>query len=215
MSPLRTALLSLTALLLLISATGCKSGPPTIGDPPPRLADGEAERGYKDVLGRFTGTGEVYTGFDTQLFAGATYQSWEFRKARVERVAQFKSQSKEEVEKLLAEERAEWEQFHVFELGTWTREPRFDDFDRKNSIWRIALRTDTVELLPSEVLRVQRVNQDARALYPYMGEFWVRYRVMFPRRLPDGSPSLPDGTKDLTLRVASTLGRADLKTRAE
>ncbi len=199
----------------MLAASGCRTAPPTVGDPAPKLPDSAAERRYREVLDRYSDTGEIYTGFATQLFAGATYQSWEFRQARVERVAEFKSMSLEEVQKLLAEERAEWEQFHVFELGAWTREPRYDDFDRKNSIWRIAMRGGGVELLPAEVERVQRVNLDARALYPYMGEFWVRYRVRFPRRAADGSATLPEGTKEVTLRLASTLGRADLGTRAE
>jgi hypothetical protein len=200
------------AFLLL---AGCQTGPPTIGDPPPTIADAEQERAYQQLLNRYSGQGEIYSGFTTELFAGATYQTWAFREARARRLAQFKAMSPEELAILLAKEREEWERFHEFELGAWTREPRYDDFDRKSSIWRLALVTDTVELLPVEVSRVARVNQATRALYPYMGEFWVRYRVRFPRRTGDGAPTLPEGVDKVTLRLASTLGRTDLRADAE
>ncbi len=203
----------LAACALALGA--CKSGPPTLGDPPPKLDDSKAESAYRDILGRHTGTGEIYSGFSTQLFAGATYQSWPFREARVRRVAQFKGMGQEEVAAELAKERADWEQFHEFELGAWTRDRQFDDFDKKNSVWRIALSTGQVELLPVEVSRVSKVNQDVRALYPYMGEFWVRYRVRFPKTSADGQPLVPPGTRELTLRLGSTLGQAELRTGAE
>jgi hypothetical protein len=193
----------------------CRSGPPTIGDPAPALEDPDAERTYREILDRYTGRDEVYAGFDTQLFAGATYQSWVFREARVKRLARFQRMTVEEIEAQMKQERADWEQFHVFELGTWLQDPKFDDFDRKDSVWRIALVTEGIELLPIKVQRESRVDQNVRAIYPYMGMFWVKYRVTFPRKGPDGSPLLPNGTKELTLRLASTLGRADLRTQAE
>ncbi|MBX5480225.1 MAG: hypothetical protein IRZ16_00020 [Myxococcaceae bacterium] len=200
---------------VLVALCGCKAGPPTIGDPPPTLADAEAERAYQALLQKYTGTGEVYQELDTHLFAGATFQAWPFREARVQRMAKFQVMTSEEVQARLGREREEWEKFHVFELGTWTQNPKFDDFDSPKSIWRIALVTGRGELLPVSVERVERVDQNVRALYPYMGMFWVHYRVKFPRTFPDGSPAIPPGTDHVTLRIASTLGRTDLRTGAE
>lgn len=196
-------------------SSACRSAPPTIGDPPPTLEDAEAERAYREILDRYTGRAEVYSGFDTQMFAGATYQSWPFREARVKRVARFQKMTAQEVEALLKEERADWEKFHVFALGAWTQDPRFDDFDRKDTVWRIAMVTESGEVVPAQVEREKRVDQDVRAIYPYMGLFWVKYRVAFPRNGTGGSEVVPQGTKQVTLRLASTLGRADLKAAGE
>jgi hypothetical protein len=193
----------------------CRSAPPAIGDPPPTLEDADAERAYREILDRYTGRDEVYSGFDTQMFAGATYQAWPFREARVKRLARFQRMSAAEVEARLKAERADWEKFHVFEMGAWTQDREFDDFGEKDSIWRIALVTEAIEVLPAEVQRQRRVDQNVRALYPYMGLFWVQYRVAFPRQGPNGSALIPEGTKQLTLRLASTLGRADLRTAGE
>ena len=201
--------------LALASASGCTTAPPTIGDPAPTVKDKEAEHAYREILETYSDSAEIYSRFDTQAFTGATFQSWPFRQARVQRMAQFKEMSPQELQQHLAEERAEFEQFNVFDLGTWTQNPKFDDFDTKNSIWRIALVTGKGQVLPAEVRRVGRVNLNTRALYPYMGTFWVQYRVKFPKLLPDGTPVIPPGENQVILRVASTLGQADLHTAAQ
>lgn len=204
----------LAALLALLLGAGCRSGPPTIGDPAPRLSDSAQEKAYRKILDRYSATAEIYSGFDTQLFAGATFQSWPFRQARVQRLARFQAMTEAEIQQRLAEEKAEYDQFYVFDLGTFTQDPKFDDFDTRSSIWRIALVSGSGDVLPAEIQRVGRVNQNVRALYPYMGEFWVEYRVKFPKVRPDGTPVLPEAEDRVLLRVASTLGRADLPTAA-
>lgn len=202
-------------LVCALAGLGCQTTPPTIGDPPPKLEDASAERLYREILERYSDTGEVYAGFDTHLFAGATYQSWAFREAKVKRLAQFKAMTEPEIAAMLAEERAEWEQFHVFDFGAWAQDPKFDDFDTKRSIWRIAMVTQNVEVLPTDVARVAKVDQNIRAVYPYMGQFWVLYEVKFPKTKEDGTPVIAPGAQGLLLRVASTLGRAELKTQVE
>lgn len=202
-------------LALALVLTACKGGPPTIGDPPPELKDTGAEKAYREVLKKYSAEAQVYSGLDTQLFAGATFQTWPFREARVKRLAQFKEMTRTEVDAILAAEKAEFDQFHVFTFGAWTQEPKFDDFDRKDSIWRMALIAEGVEVLPLEVSRVRRVNLDTRAIYPYMGQFWVEYRAKFPKTRPDGTPVLAPGTREVVLQVASTLGKAELRTAAE
>jgi hypothetical protein len=211
----RRAALVLACAVAAAGAPACRSSPPTIGDPAPELEDAEAERAYREILDRYTGRDEVYSGFDTQMFAGATYQAWPFREARVNRLARFQRTTPEEVQRQLEAERADWEKFHVFELGAWTQDRQFEDFDQRDSVWRIALVTESFEALPIEVVRERRVDQNVRALYPYMGIFWVQYRVAFPRQGVNGSPLIPPGTKQLTLRIASTLGRAELRTAGE
>jgi hypothetical protein len=59
-----------------------------------------------------------------------------------------------------------------------------------------------------------RANLHMRAIYPYLGGFWVAYQVRFPVTREDGSPVIPPGTERVTLRLASTLGAADLEVGA-
>jgi hypothetical protein len=196
-------------------SSGCVSGPPVVGDPAPQLADYDSEEKYLALLDHFTGKAEIYSGFDTQLFAGVTYQTWQFREARVKRLALFRSMTSSEIDAALSRERAEYEKYNVFVLGTWTVDSRFDDFDRRDSVWRIALVIDGEEVLPVDVVRVSRVTQDVRAIYPYMGSFWVQYRARFPRSRADGSPLIRPGTRRVKLVLASSLGKAEMFTSAE
>jgi hypothetical protein len=179
------------------------------------VADYPTEEKYLALLDHYSGKAEIYSGFDTQLFAGVTYQTWPFREARVRRLALFRSMTTTEIDSLLARERAEYEKYNVFVFGTWTVDSRFDDFDKRDSVWRIALVIDGAEVLPEDVVRVSRVTQDVRAIYPYMGSFWVQYRARFPRFRKDGTPLIPPGTKRVKLVLASSLGKAEMTTYAE
>jgi hypothetical protein len=181
--------------------------PPRLGDSPPQLPDANAEAAYREVVGRYSQHAELFSGLeggeDTRMFSAATFQSLAFREARVRRVGAFRSEPPEVIDANLAQERAEAEQFDDFYFGAHLVDYRYDDFDRHKSIWRIALVGDGVEATPTLVERVGRSTLDVRALYPYMGDFWVAYRIRFSR--------LAQGRGEhLKLRIASTLGRVEM-----
>lgn len=205
--------LRVAALLGLLS--GCTTTPPTIGDPAPQLVDRRAEQQYQEIFERYSDRAEIYDGFDTRMFAGTTFQSLAFREARVRRLGEFQVLPKPRVEELLAKERAEETQFNEFHLGVHVNDYRFEDFaNRKRSIWRIVMLTPVGEAEPVSVERIGRANLDMRAMYPYLGVFWVAYRVRFPKVLSDGTPIIPETASHVTLRVASTLGHAELRVHA-
>ncbi len=191
-------------------ALGCATVPPQVGEPGPKLAEPEQEKAYTDLLGRYTRHGEVYDQFDTRMFAAATYQSWTFREARVKRVAIFQTLPPAEVARRLADERAEHDRELDFFFGAHLNNNKFEDFDRPNSVWRIVVVTRAGELAPSKIERLGRSDLNMRALYPYTGEFWTGWKLSFPRTMADGTPVLAEGEKELTLRVASTLGKIEL-----
>lgn len=205
----------LRAAALLGLLAGCATVPPTIGDPAPQLVDRRKEQAYQEILERYTDRAEVYDGFDTRLFAGTTFQTTAFREARVQRLAEFKLLPPQRVEELLAEERAEVARFNEFFLGVHVNDSRFEDFARgKQSIWRLVMLTPLGEAEPVSVERIGRANLDMRAMYPYLGVFWVAYRVRFPKVQQDGTPIIPESASHVTLRLASTLGRAELRVHA-
>ncbi len=197
------------ALLILLSSA-CTLSPPRVGEPGPSVPSVAEEKAYQETLERYTDHAEVYDLLNTRMFTAITYQSWPFREARVHRLALFQVQPRAVVERNLAVERSAFESFHEFFLGVHLNSYRYDDFDRRNSIWRIALVTDAGETTPSSVERIGRSDLNMRAIYPYMDEFWVAYRVRFPRQAANGGPVIPPGTGRFTLRLASTLGKAEL-----
>lgn len=205
----------LRVALLLGLLSGCTTTPPTIGDPAPQLADHRKEQAYQEILEKYSDRAEVYDGFDTRIFAAATFQSAEFREARVQRRAEFQFLPKPRVEELLAAERAEEAQFNEFHMGVHVNDPKFEDFAfPRTSIWRIVLLTPIGEVEPVSVERIGRATLDMRAYYPYLGVFWVSYRVRFPKVLKDGTPIIPESASYVTMRLASALGHAELRVHA-
>jgi hypothetical protein len=205
--------LATVALLGLLA--GCTTTPPKEGERGPALKDEGAEQAYQSVLARYTSRQEIYDGFDTRLFAGATLQTPAFREARVRRKAAFQSLPQPRVDELLAQERADAAQAHTFFLGTHANDYNAQDFDFKKSIWRVALVTPAGEVTPTRIVRLGRSDLEMRAYYPYTGEFWVGYEVRFPLTFANGQPVIPPGTEQVTLRLASSLGKADLTVNAQ
>ncbi len=198
----------LSAALCVSSA--CAWVPPEFGEPGPQPSDFQAQQRYEKVRDHFSDHQEVYIGLDTQMFAAATYQSLSFREERVKREALFHVLPQEVVDRSLATERAAAAESYEFLLGVYVRDPRFDDFDRQDSIWRIWMVTPEGEASPTEIHRIGRATVNLRAYYPYLGDFWVAYRLRFPKtvkNLPLAGPT----TTQLTVRVASTLGKAELR----
>lgn len=199
------------ALLVLLSvpAGGCAAVPPAIGEPGPESPDPKAEERYQAALARVTEHREVYSGLDTRLYCAATYQSPEFREARVRRQALFQTWPEAKLDDALARERADAAQFHEVVFGVSIVDRRFDDFDSKNTIWRLSLATDQGEVIPLAIRRVGRANQDMRAYYPYLGDFWTMYTVRFPLAV-GGRPLVGPTTRALVFRMSSTQGQVEM-----
>ncbi|QRK05436.1 hypothetical protein JQX13_35445 [Archangium violaceum] len=199
---------------LMVALAGCVSTPPTLGDPAPVLKDERQELHYQQVLERFSARDELYSGFDTMMFAAATLQTQAFREARLQRAAIFKALSQERVRELLTQEMAEVVQAHEFFLGVHVFNYRYEDFDRPSSIWNMVMVTPAGEVRPLSVERLGRADMEMRAFYPYMGVFWVGYRVRFPTTFLDGRPVIPPDTERVVLRMASTLGKVEMRVHA-
>jgi len=186
--------------------------PPALGEPAPTVDDPKAEAAYQDVLDRYSRRAELYAGpeqgEDTRMFTAATYQSPAFREARVRRNAAFRAEPAEVVDKALAKERADAEQFDDFYLGVHLVDYHYDDFDRPGSIWRVALVGGGAEATPTRIERVGRANVTLRAIYPYLGDFWVAYRVRFPKQVQGRGAQL-------ALRISSALGRVEMSFPAQ
>ena len=200
----------LAALLLAVGAAGCAAVPPAIGEPGAQVPDRQAEASYQAALSRVTEHREVYTGIDTQLFTAATYQSPDFREARTRRQAMFQTWPEPKLNDALARERAEAAQVHEVVFGVSIVDRRFDDFDSRNTIWKLYLASDQGEVTPIAIRRVGRANQDMRAYYPYLGDFWTMYTVRFPLTTAAGVPLVGPSTRALLFRMSSTLGQVEM-----
>lgn len=194
----------------MLLGCGCAFTPPQVGESGPEVADPKTEEAYRAVLDRFSDHREVYSGLDTEIFAAATYQSLAFRDARVRRKGTFQVWPQDKVQNELAVERVDAAQAYEVIFGVSLADRRYDDFDSRTSIWRLTLVTEEGETTPTSVRRVGRGDQNVRAYYPYMGDFWTVYSARFPKMLGDRSLVGP-ATKQFTFRMASTIGRLEMK----
>lgn len=172
------------------------------GDPPPAFEDDARERAYQAVLDRFTRQQAVYDHLDTRLFAQATWESPRFTETRLNRLGEFKAMGPAELAERKAQEATRLAGVTEFFLGVHANDAKLDDFDRPNTMWRLALVVGDRELAPLSVERLGRTSVEMRSVYSYMESFWVGYRVRFP------SVDVPP--QGMTLRLASAVGRADL-----
>jgi hypothetical protein len=153
---------------------------------------------------RWTRVAKLYDRFETHAISTATYQAPEVRTRRAEQVAAWKAMTAAERADLLAAERAEGERWEEFLVALFTPDPRDNDLDVRQSIWRVALAVDgEPDLLPSEV-RIIRPDGTLRDLYPHLHEYDVVYRIRFGRR---PGPALPG--RAFTLRIAGSEGRME------
>lgn len=200
---------------LALALSACSTVPPRIGEAPPEVTNEKEEAAYQAVLNRYSGHREIYQGFDTELFSAATYQSWPFRQARLARETEFLHWTPDVVARETQREQAENAQYVEFFFGAHTNDFKFDDFDARNSIWRVVLVTPAGQVLPSEIFRVGRADLNIRAYYPYMSDFWTGYRIRFPRTLANGEPAIPPGTDTVVLLISSSLGTAEFRFPAQ
>lgn len=187
------------ALLLLLAA--CVPLP----SPRPRSEEGQ----WKEERLRWTRKFELYDRLDSRAFAVVTYQSQAVRVARATRLAEWKGMPKAETEALLAQERAEGEKYDDFFLGFFVADPRQNNLNASESVWRVALllgngvqvRPEKIEQLPDDVT--------LHALYPYLGDFYTPYRIRFPKKLVGDEPGA------FVLRIAGAVGKLDVDWASE
>jgi hypothetical protein len=199
------ALLAAFALL-----SGCPSAriPRIPGDPPPAVRDAEAEAKYQEVLDRFTSGRGVFDGFDTKVYVRATWFSPTFVEARMQREALFKAWPKKLYEEKLELERTRVSDATEFFFAVHANDYKFEDFGQPNTMWRLALVVGGEELPPVSIERLGRSNVEMRSYYSYMENFWVGYRIRFPKH---------EFTKGeiFHFKMASALGLAELPYTAD
>jgi hypothetical protein len=87
-----------------------------------------------------------------------------------------------------------------------------NDWQNKDTVWRIALNVGLGEQPPQKVQRFETpFNAELRALYPYLDDYSVAYRLQFDEPAPPpsapGAPPVNFTFNELSVKVASALGK--------
>lgn len=166
---------------------------------------------YPAVIDTWTRSDRVYSGFDTKIFVTATFHSPEFRRAFAIAFPEIYGHGGNITRRELVDLTGDIEQFHNLFMAVYTPELKWNDLAQPDSIWRISLiGADEVAVDPTEIIMV-KIDANLRAVYPYVGRFDMGYLVRFPLTDAMKRVVVHGGTRNVTLRIASALGVAELR----
>jgi hypothetical protein len=190
------------------------------GTPKPVLVDfSETPRDYvaKDyerVYERWTRHQRVLLDTDVALEVWATFKSWDFREAYVERYAGTYSLSDADRGAL---RQAQLEAFHrayEFHITAQSTNFKWNDLEKANSAWRASL-VDALghELAPEPIKVVKLPDAYESQFFPAKTPFTKTYSLTF--LIPAGGAGDFAGIKSgsVTLRISSPIGRVELDWR--
>ena len=194
---------------LLLCLGGCSAGPPVVSFAPP-VRD-YSEQDYKKTRQSWTRNAQIIKTLDTTLRVHATCYSPEFIAAYVAMNAHMFKLSAAARTQLARQLNDEGTKSYSFMVAAATSDFRWNDFERKETIWRVGLVNDRQEqVVPVEIKAAKEISATTVELFPYVDSFYRVYQIRFPKTLPDGRPLIGEETHHFVLRFAGPLGLAEL-----
>jgi hypothetical protein len=190
-----------TAIIAMTSIS-CR----TLPFPDPHL-EGE----YGKALKKWTRTVALYSGLETRAFVRLIYMSPEFVEAQARQLSELRAELPDQaaatLEKL-REDNAKPSFFAVVYIPDRTA----NDWQNKDTVWRIALNLGLGEQPPQKVQRFESpFNAELRALYPYVDDYSVAYRLQFDAPAPPsatpGAAPMAFSFNEVSVKAASALGK--------
>ena len=168
---------------------------------------------YDHVYERWTRHQVARRDVDIALEAWATYKSWDFREAYIERYASIYSLSESDRAALRRAQLETARQSFEFNLTTLSAQYAWNDLEKSSSAWRVTL-VDALghEIAPDEIRIEKLPDAYESAFFPVKDEFkrafQKTYRVRFA--VPSGGDFVGPKSGSITLRIASPIGRLEL-----
>ena len=197
--------------LVVLCAAGCTSRSPVVNIAPTSHQYGQGA--YQRVFTHWTRHSKIIKleRLDTTLRVHATCLSPDFTAAYVARYEHLFKLPRRERNRISKEMNDTWKQSYAFTVAAATTDRRWNDFDKKRSIWRIALINDLQQqVAPVEVKTEKIITATIKEMFPYVGDFYRFYRVRFPRKLSDGTELIRKDTRYIAIRIAGPLGKTEL-----
>jgi hypothetical protein len=205
----KTAARLCVALALLTLAASCGPGAVPIRESTRAFTASD----YGGIYDRWTRTADEFDfgHLAEVLHVTATFESWEFRWAYVVRYAQDHSLTTDERTRTLEQSLADARDRHRFLVTVGVPIFREGDLTSTYSDVRVILvDPEGRQTTPSEILRIGRPSTDQRIYFPSINRQRHTFRIAFPTLADDGTPTIPEGARQITLRFAGALGTVDL-----
>jgi hypothetical protein len=162
---------------------------------------------------RWSREARIYTGFDVELIATATFKSASFRLAYSDEYERVFLLTQPEKDKLVQDQQAASEMYHDFLLAAFVPNKKWNDFDKKDSVWKVYLTADDQRYLEAlEIRRVKRVNAEIIHFYPFITPWKQVYRLRFPQSYPEtGEPIINADTTNVSLVITGVQGKTAMQ----
>ena len=165
---------------------------------------------YSGVYERWTRHDFAEHDVDKALEVWATFKSWDFREAYVEKYAAIYSLPDADRTKIRQGEREAYRTVYEFHLTAQSANWDWNDLEKSTTPWRLTLVDALGHELPSERVRIQKLpDAYEREFFPAKTPFSKSYSVKFNIPAPGGD-FVGAKSGSLTLRIASPVGRIDL-----
>ncbi|MCC6644271.1 MAG: hypothetical protein IT374_01700 [Polyangiaceae bacterium] len=209
--PTLRSLAGALATISLLSAALVACAPPRV-----TLAEGPREYvpfDYDQILRRWTRSGSLVAlaELDDLLTVTTTFESWDFRWAYSVRYADdyrlTVDQRRDLLERSLRETRAE----HRFYVTLHGPNRRWNQLTKRSSAWVLRLVDSTGnETAPLRIEAVRKPGAAEVTYFPYTTIWRQAFRVTFPVKRDDGTPTIDANSTSFGLRFAGALGHQDL-----
>jgi hypothetical protein len=201
-------------LVMVATLVACQS------DKAARVDFSEANRSYvandySDVYNRWTRHDFAMYQVEKALEVWATYKSWDFREAYVERYAASYSLSDADRNTLRAAQKDALHKAYEFHVTAQSANYKWNDLEKSSSPWRVTL-LDALghELAPEmATIKIEKLPEAYELeFFPAKTPFSKTYSVRFSPAAASDFAGIKSGS--ITLRIASPVGRVELTWRA-
>jgi hypothetical protein len=177
-----------------------------------RSAIDEPKSVYQENFKAWTREGRIYDGLDVRLIAAATYMSSKFRKAFSEEYARIYKLTELEKDKLISDQENAGAGYEDFIFAAYVPEKTWDDFHKKDSIWKIYLSRDDIEQIkPIEIRKLDKRDAKTGYFYSYVTPWKSIYRLRFPKLISDQrGDTQQNKTGSFKLVLTSVLGSTEM-----
>ncbi|MDI6686743.1 MAG: hypothetical protein QME06_00820 [Desulfobacterales bacterium] len=159
---------------------------------------------YEAALKDWSREARIYRGLDVQLIADATFKSFKFRNAYSNEYARAYKLTDSEKTKLLKDQKNAALAYNDFLLVAYVPDKKFNDFNKKDSIWKIYLTDGKGKMVnPLEIRKIKKVDAVTTHFFPYITPWKSVYMVRFPT-------TSTAADKPIKLIITSVLGSAEM-----
>jgi hypothetical protein len=171
------------------------------------------DKDYPEVYERWTRHQVALHEVDVALETWATFKSWDFREAFIERYASIYSLSDADRAALRQSQLEAFKQSYEFSVRALSSKYQWNDLEKASSAWRVSLVDALGHELPPQEIKIDKLpDAFERAFFPIaepnQAAFIKTYRIRFT--VPANGEWSGVKSGGLTLRIASPIARIDL-----